>query len=111
MNFLEKQCTITSHRLDDQTIRRYLSDVEGWVLRGTSLTRTFTFPTYLDGVAFVAETGRLAVAEQHHPTITITYTGVAVETTTHDAGGLTENDFILAAKINALYSKGEGSGF
>lgn len=62
--------------------------------------RVKDFPAALD---FFARVGQVAEAEQHHPDLHLTgYRNVAIELTTHAVGGLTENDFILAAKIDQL---------
>lgn len=82
---------------------RLLSQLEGWVIeRGHHLTRSFTFPDFVQALAFVNRIGEVAEAEAHHPNISLTWGKVGVDIWTHKIDGLTESDFILAAKIDAL---------
>ncbi len=66
------------------------------------LARSFTFPNYKKTIAFVNKVAAIAEGENHHPDMTVSYDNVGVELTTHAIGGLSENDFILAAKIDGL---------
>ena len=67
------------------------------------LERTFRFPDFRQALAFTNRVGELAEAEDHHPDLHLTgYRQVAVELSTHAVKGLTDNDFILAAKIDQL---------
>jgi 4a-hydroxytetrahydrobiopterin dehydratase len=68
----------------------------------TAISRTFRFKSFRDAVAFVNLVANLAEEEGHHPDITINYRKVTFTLTTHAIGGLSENDFILAAKIDRL---------
>ncbi len=72
---------------------------QGWPCH---LRREFRFPDFAAALAFVNRIGELAEGEQHHPDIALGWGRVAVATYTHSIGGLSENDFILAAKIDAL---------
>lgn len=90
---------------DDET----LSDEEiaerlppEWSLDGDEITRTYEFDDYLAGVAFASEVGELAEEAFHHPTIVIEYERVEVRFTSHEAGGVTEQDLELAAECDAL---------
>lgn len=80
---------------------------DDWVLGETSLSATFRFSTYLEGISFVNRVAELAEAEGHHPDIFIHYRQVQLTLTTHAVKGLSENDFILAAKVSKLVSNGE----
>ena len=62
----------------------------------------FKFDDYLSGLDFAFKVGKLANEEDHHPNLHIYYKRVIVDLTTHNIGGLSENDFILAAKIEEL---------
>ena len=66
------------------------------------LQRTFRFRSYPETLAFVQRVGELAEAEGHHPDLEVRWGEVRVTLWTHAAGGLTENDFILAAKIDEM---------
>jgi len=67
------------------------------------IARTFEFKSYREALDFTLQVGELAEREQHHPDITLVWGKVGVETWTHKIKGLHRNDFILAAKTNALY--------
>lgn len=66
------------------------------------LTKTYQFPDFAQGLAFVNQVGALAEAQGHHPDIYLTWGKVRLEIWTHAVGGLTHSDFILAAKIDRL---------
>jgi 4a-hydroxytetrahydrobiopterin dehydratase len=77
--------------------------VPEWVvLNGHHIKRTFTFPDFVSALAFVNKVGEIAEKEGHHPDIFLTWGKAEVTTYTHKIDGLTESDFILAAKIDKL---------
>lgn len=90
--------------LSIQEATRLLSEVPGWKLSpdGKTISREFSFKTFLDGIQFVNEVARLAEEEGHHPDMHVHHRKVKVELTTHAIGGLSINDFIMAAKIDAV---------
>ena len=67
------------------------------------IRRTFTFKDFRGALEFTMRVGELAESEQHHPDIHLAWGKVMIESWTHKIRGLHENDFILAAKIDALY--------
>jgi 4a-hydroxytetrahydrobiopterin dehydratase len=77
---------------------------EGWMLIDGSriLARTFAFKDFADALAFVNKVGAIAEEEGHHPDITLAWGSVGIELMTHAIDGLSENDFIVAAKIDEL---------
>lgn len=79
-----------------------LAQVSGWSLDGSRLTKTYRFPDFAEALAFVNRAGAVAEAEGHHPDLFLGWGRVGVELTTHAIGGLTENDFILAAKLDEV---------
>jgi 4a-hydroxytetrahydrobiopterin dehydratase len=79
-----------------------LAEVPGWDLADQTLSRTFRFKDFKEAMAFVNQVAGLAEAEGHHPDIHISWNRVRLDLTTHAIKGLSENDFILAAKVNAL---------
>ena len=89
-------------RLSDLEIQRALGTLPGWARRGEVLTKTYTFPTFAEGIAFVQKVASAADAANHHPDIDIRYTKVTCALSTHDAGGITQNDLSLAATIETL---------
>lgn len=83
--------------------QEYLQQVEDWkLIEGKKIVKEFTFAKYLDGIAFAQRVAELAEQEGHHPNIHIFYKRVRIEIWTHKIDGLTESDFILAAKIDDL---------
>jgi len=86
-------------RLSDLEIQRALGGLPGWSRRGDVLTKTFTFPRFMDGIDFVTRIAKLADAADHHPDIDIRYTKVTCTLSTHDAGGITTKDLDLAKEI------------
>ncbi len=81
-----------------------LQKTPGWSIAtdGLSIHRDFTFNDFAGALAFVNTVGAIAEAEGHHPDITLAWGAVGITLITHAIGGLSENDFILAAKINAV---------
>ena len=79
------------------------AQVSGWqVIDEHHLQKTYTFPDFLTALDFVNRVGAIAEQEGHHPDLFLTWGKVEVKTWTHKIDGLTESDFILAAKIDAL---------
>jgi 4a-hydroxytetrahydrobiopterin dehydratase len=85
--------------LSDIEIQRDLGTLSGWARRGNALVKTYEFPTFADGIAFVSRVADAADALDHHPDIDIRYTKVTCHLSTHSAGGITKQDFKLAAAI------------
>ncbi len=79
-----------------------LAALPGWNLDGGQLCKSFHFANYHETLAFVNATAWVSHREDHHPDISLHYNRVVLRYSTHDAGGLTRNDFICAAKIEAL---------
>ena len=73
-----------------------------WELSGDRLRKTFRFPDFASALAFVDRVGALAEREQHHPDIQLGWGRATLEIWTHAIAGLSENDFILAAKVDQL---------
>lgn len=72
------------------------------IIANKKLKKEFGFENFKRAAAFVQEIALIAEKEQHHPDICLRYTQVEIELSTHDIGGLSENDFIIAAKIESL---------
>src|SRR3954451_22861279 len=88
-------------KLSDLEIQRALAGLAGWSRRGDALVKTYAFPRFAEGIAFVNRVARVADAADHHPDIDIRYVKVTMSLSTHDAGGITQNDLDLAQKIEA----------
>ncbi|MDP3901502.1 MAG: 4a-hydroxytetrahydrobiopterin dehydratase [bacterium] len=91
--------------LDEIEIKEYLKQVPEWSFIKSphhSIDREFKFRNFIEAMEFVNKVADLAEREGHHPDITINYNKVNLSLWTHAIGGLFENDFILAAKIDKL---------
>jgi 4a-hydroxytetrahydrobiopterin dehydratase len=88
--------------LSPDQIQQKLPTVPGWQITDGELTRTFKFKNYHESMAFVNATAWVSHAQDHHPDIELGYNTVKMRYSTHSVGGLSENDFICAARINAL---------
>lgn len=75
---------------------------EEWTHEGEEIVRTYEFEEYLDGVAFASEVAELADEEVHHPEIRIRYDEVEVRLTSHEEGGITEQDVEMAHQFDDL---------
>ena len=95
--------------LDDATSRLLLDEVSGWKLRAEAghpaqITKRFEFADFLGAMAFIDKMGALAEREGHHPDFCLHYSCVDVTLWTHAVRGLSENDFILASKLDVIVS-------
>lgn len=88
----------------DIAVKEYLNHAPGWdcdlTVTPRKISRSFKFKDFIEAMKFVNRVADIAEGEQHHPDIAVSYNKVRIEIWTHAANGLTENDFILAAKIN-----------
>lgn len=84
--------------------KEYLTQTPGWELEkgGEKISREWKMKDFNEAMAFVNEVAALAQSEGHHPDIHVSYNHVRLELWTHAIGGLSENDFILATKINTI---------
>lgn len=85
-----------------EKIKKYARGIRGWKIAGKKLYKRFKFKDFRGSINFVKKVARIADKETHHPDIYIFYNIVALEIWTHAVRGLTENDFILAAKIDRI---------
>jgi len=90
--------------LDGESSAGYLHDVPGWALSadGKSISRTIRFRGFLETISFINALAYLSEREGHHPDFCAGYGYCEVRYTTHAIDGLSENDFICAAKVNEL---------
>ena len=107
MKLSEKKCQPChgeGSRLGADGIALLLPEVPGWQLdgRNTQISKTFRHRDFKEAMGFVNGMAEIAEQEGHHPDFSIRYSTVEVALSTHDVGGLSENDFILAAKIETL---------
>jgi 4a-hydroxytetrahydrobiopterin dehydratase len=79
-----------------------LKEVPGWSYDGKVIAKTWSFKNYYETLAFVNALAWIVHGEDHHPDLSVGYNRCRVEFSTHSIGGTSENDFICAAKIEAL---------
>jgi 4a-hydroxytetrahydrobiopterin dehydratase len=95
--------------LDERATKLLLDEVSGWKLEGANgkaarISKRYEFADFLAAMAFVDRMAALAEREGHHPDFCVHYSRVDVSLSTHAANGLTENDFILASKLDVIIS-------
>jgi 4a-hydroxytetrahydrobiopterin dehydratase len=88
--------------LSHERVAEELAKLEGWRHRGNALEKVYDRESFDGSIAFINAVAKLANARDHHPDLTISWNRVTITTTSHDAGGLTERDFGLAAAIDEL---------
>ena len=81
-----------------------LKQLDGWTLAGNTISKTYSFKNYYQTMAFVNATAWISNRENHHPDLAVGYNRCRVDYTTHAINGLSENDFICAAKVDALFA-------
>ena len=89
--------------LDPQQTRQMLRGVQGWAVENGRLAKSYSFQNYYQTMAFVNALAWISHREDHHPDLAVGYNKCRVEYMTHAIGGLSENDFICAAKCDALF--------
>ena len=106
MSLADKQCVPCRGGvppLKGEALEELKAQTPGWeVVDGHHLSRNFTFPDFRTALDFVNRVGATAEEQGHHPDIYLSWGKVGVTTWTHKIDGLTESDFILAAKIERL---------
>ena len=94
-------CTGAVPPLDSAQIAELLPKLEGWSVDGVHhIAKEYRFPDFATALAFVNRVGEIAESVNHHPDIWFTWGKVKLEIRTHKIDGLTESDFVLAAKID-----------
>jgi 4a-hydroxytetrahydrobiopterin dehydratase len=94
--------------LSDIAIQRELGNLDGWSRKGDVLVKTFQFPNFMDAIGFVNRVAEAAERANHHPDMDIRYSRVLCNLSTHDAGGITQNDLDLARAMDAAEKQAEG---
>ena len=89
--------------LKEQEVRNLLKQVPGWEHANGRIAKSYSFKNYYQAMAFVNAAAWISHREDHHPDITFGYNQCRVEYWTHAIGGLSENDFICAAKLDKLF--------
>lgn len=96
----ERPCT--GPEIDAQLLQ-----LPGWALRDGAIERAFEFRDYYETIAFVNALAWIVHREDHHPDLVVGYNRCSVRWSTHSVGGISENDFICAAKTDAVFTRGD----
>ncbi len=91
-------------KLSESEVRAELAKLPGWSIQDGKLHRVFEFRDFRQAFGFMASVALAAEAMNHHPDWSNSWNKVAINLTTHSAGGLTKNDFDLAAQIQRIFS-------
>ncbi len=107
MDLTQKKCVACeggTPPLTADQVATYLAELKTpWeVIDNKKIRHLYTFIDFKEAMAFVNKVADVAEAEQHHPDITVSWNKVTIELTTHSIGGLSENDFIVASKIETI---------
>ncbi len=98
-----KPCAVGTPPLNESDIQDQLTQLTGWQVVNGELTKDYAFKNYYETMAFVNAAAWISHREDHHPDIEVGYNRCRVRYITHAVGGLSDNDFICAAKIDALF--------
>ena len=101
-DFLHRQCQRRAAPMSEQSVRDHLAQMSGWHQADGAIEKTFAFKGWLETVAFVDALAWLCHVEDHHPELHVQFDRCRVRFSTHSAGGVSANDFICAAKADAL---------
>jgi 4a-hydroxytetrahydrobiopterin dehydratase len=91
--------------MSDAEIRKHLGQAPGWALADGAIEKRYDFPDYHRTMAFVNALAWIAHVEDHHPDLAVSYNRCVVRFNTHSVGGISINDFICAAKADALLAR------
>jgi len=105
-NLLHQRCQAISGGapMSDAAVRDHLAQVSGWHQSNGAIEKTFAFRNYHETISFVNALAWIANTEDHHPELAVSYNRCVVRFSTHSIGGISVNDFICAAKADALIS-------
>ncbi len=95
-------CTAATTPLNQEQISTLMKQLDGWVQHDHVIDKTFEFNNYPQAISFVNAVAWVSNQEDHHPELTVSYNKCKVAYSTHAINGLSENDFICAAKVDAL---------
>ena len=98
-----KPCAVGTPPLNEPEIQHQLTQLTGWKVVNGELNKDYAFKNYDETMAFVNAAAWISHREDHHPDIEVGYNHCRVRYITHAVGGLSDNDFICAAKIDALF--------
>lgn len=108
MNLTTKKCVpceAGTPPLEEGKINELLKETPTWQLKDGHLHQKFKFKNFVEAIKFINSVAEIAEQEQHHPDFCVHYNRVEVEIWTHAIKGLSENDFIVAAKIDNIVNR------
>jgi 4a-hydroxytetrahydrobiopterin dehydratase len=97
-----ERCAAGAPRLPDAELAAALPNLPGWSHVGDRIAKTWRFANYHETMAFVNAVAWIAHREDHHPDLSVHFNRCVVSFSTHDAGGVTRNDLICAARVERL---------
>ena len=95
-------CEAGTLPFDEKKINEFMKHISSWALKDNHLYKKFEFRNFIEAMKFVNSAAKTAENEVHHPDFCVHYNKVEIEIWTHAINGLSENDFILAAKIDEI---------
>ncbi len=102
-NFLEQKCRAHGVAAMTETeVKDHLAQASGWHASRGAIEKTYAFKGWLETVAFVDALAWVCHVEDHHPELSVSFNRCTVRFSTHSVGGVSVNDFICAAKVDAL---------
>lgn len=108
-DLLAKKSQRTTTALDPTDFSDFFAAVPGWAQDGPRIIKTFQFKNYYETLAFINAIAYVIHAEDHHPELIVTYNRCVIKFDTHTVnegkGGISENDFICAAKVDGIYQQ------
>lgn len=102
LGLLPASATANDKPLTQTEIDQKIQTIPQWQQSKQTITRTFEFKNFVEAIAFVDQLVEPVEAAQHHPDLTISYNKVTVSLSSHDVGGLTDQDFALAKTISKI---------
>ncbi|SNS70006.1 4a-hydroxytetrahydrobiopterin dehydratase [Noviherbaspirillum humi] len=109
---LAANCSHQETGLADPQINQYLAMLDGWMRQDGHILKTYTFVDYYQTLAFVNAIAWMIHAQDHHPDLQVGYNRCIVKYSTHSVdegrGGISENDFICAVKVDAIFQQAHG---
>ena len=103
-NLLSQRCQALEGGapMSDAIVQDHLAQVSGWHLKEGAIEKTYSFKNYFETIAFVNALAWICNTEDHHPDLLVSYSRCVVRFKTHSVRGISINDFICAAKADAL---------
>ena len=98
------RCRTGATRLSADELAAHMASLPGWRIAADTIVKQYDFPNYHETMAFVNALAFVAHREDHHPDLAVHYGKCIVTFATHDAGGVTQNDVICAAKTERLFA-------